>query len=61
MLLLTKILIDKKLDRLYIGVFEVKKTSRVVVSLKLLDTGIFLKFYIGLLKKVLLGVPLVKY
>ena len=60
-LLLTKNLTNKKLNRLYIGVFEIKKVSGVVIILKLLDIGIFLKFYIGLIKKVLIRVPLVKY
>ena len=60
-LLLTKNLTDKKLNRLYIKAFEVEKVLKVVVILKLLDISIFFKFYIEFLKKVLLKVPLAKY
>ena len=60
-LLSIKNLTNKKLDRPYIGAFKVKKVLGVVIILKLLDIGIFLKFYIRFLKKVLLGVSLVKH
>ena len=53
-LLLIKNLINDKLEILYIKVFKVKKVREVIVLLELLNIKIYLRFYVLLLKKVLL-------
>ena len=60
MFLFIKNLIDNKLNKLYIEVFKVKEVKSVTTLLKLLNIKIFLKFYVSLLKKVLLKIELIK-
>lgn len=59
-LLSTKNLTDKKLDRPYVGAFEVQDIKGTTAHLKLPATGIFPKFHVGLLRKAPDGVPLAK-
>ena len=54
--LLTKNLIDDKLEILYIKVFKIKEVRGVIVLLKLLNIKIYLRFYVSLLKKILLDI-----
>ena len=51
-LLLIKNLTNDKLETSYIRVFKVKEVKGVTALLKLLNTKIYLRFYILLLKKV---------
>ena len=55
-LLLTKNLMNDKLKILYIGVFKVKEVKGVTILLKLFNIKIYLRFYVLLLKKVLLDI-----
>lgn len=59
-LLSIKNLIERKLDKLYIGAFKVQDVKGTTAHLRLLSTGIFPKFYISLFKKAPEQVLLVK-
>ena len=59
-LLSTKNLIERKLDRLYIGAFKVQDIKGITVYLKLPIIGIFPKFHVSLLKRAPNGIPLAK-
>lgn len=50
-LLFTKNLINDKLNILFIEIFKIKKVKDVIILFKLLNTKIFLRFYIFLFKK----------
>ena len=58
-LLLTKNLINDKLEILYIKVFKVKEVRGVTILLELLNTKTYLRFYISLLKKVPLNIKII--
>ena len=60
MLLFIKNLTNNKLNTLYIEAFKVREVKEVIAILELLDIKIYSKFYISLLKKVLLNILLAK-
>ena len=57
-MLFIKYITDNKLDTLYTEAFEVLDVKGIIVYFKLLDTRIFPKFYISLVKKVPRNIPL---
>ena len=50
-LLSTKNLTDKKLNKSFIEIFKIKSIKRIIATLQLSETNIFSKFYVELLKK----------
>ena len=60
MLLSTKNLIDKKLNKSFIETFQIEKIKDITTMLKLSNTKVFSKFHVRLLKKVLERISLTK-
>ena len=61
MLLSIKNLIDKKLNKSFIEIFQVEKVKDVTTTLRLSNTKIFFKFHVELLKKVFASTSLTKH
>ena len=51
-LLSTKNLTDKKLNKSFIEIFKIKNIKEVIATLQLSETNIFSKFHVELLKKI---------
>ena len=60
-LLSTRNLTNKKLDKSFIETFQIEKIKETIATLRLSNTKIFLKFHVELLKKVLASTSLTKH
>ena len=61
MLLSTKNLTNKKLNKSFIEIFQIEKIKDIITTLCFFDTKIFLKFHVELLKKVFASTSLTKH
>ena len=57
----TKNLTNKKLNKLFIEIFQIEKMKNITTTLRLSNTKIFLKFHVELLKKAFASTSLTKH